>query len=150
MKAAPKILLYGQKCETRASGGFGSSLCVVGSLLSLDTATTSLYRMVCHIDATLRAYVMSFRQGGVLGIGSRFHPFTWLRGTCAWGRACRKRSGDGSSAVYETAKEIAAQLITDGFEPFGAGPLRIARNLEPFALLMGQLAHGGDDGPELA
>jgi predicted dinucleotide-binding enzyme len=41
-------------------------------------------------------------------------------------------------------------LITDGFEPFDAGPLRIARNLEPFALLMGQLAHGGDDGPELA
>jgi predicted dinucleotide-binding enzyme len=40
--------------------------------------------------------------------------------------------------------------ITDGFEPFDAGPLRIARNLEPFALLMGQLAHGGDDGPELA
>jgi len=51
----------------------------------------------------------------------------------------------------ESGKEIAAQLITDvGFEPVDAGPLRIARYLEPFALMVGQLAYEGDDGPELA
>jgi predicted dinucleotide-binding enzyme len=49
------------------------------------------------------------------------------------------------------AKEIAATLISDvGFEPVDAGPLRIARYLEPFALLMGQLAYEGDGGPEIA
>lgn len=49
------------------------------------------------------------------------------------------------------SKEIAAALIRDvGFEPVDAGPLRIARYAEPFALLMGQLAYEGDGGPELA
>jgi predicted dinucleotide-binding enzyme len=49
------------------------------------------------------------------------------------------------------AKAIAATLISDiGFEPVDAGPLRIARYMEPFTLLMGQLAYEGDDGPEIA
>ena len=51
----------------------------------------------------------------------------------------------------QAAKEIAATLIRDvGFEPVDAGPLRIARYLEPFALAMAQLAYDGDEGPELA
>jgi predicted dinucleotide-binding enzyme len=50
-----------------------------------------------------------------------------------------------------TAKKVAAQLIRDvGFEPVDAGPLKIARYTEPFALLMGQLAYEGDGGLELA
>jgi len=49
------------------------------------------------------------------------------------------------------SKEIAAALIRDvGFDPVDVGPLRIARYTEPFALLMGQLAYEGADGPELA
>lgn len=49
------------------------------------------------------------------------------------------------------SKEVAAALIRDvGFKPVDAGPLRIARYTEPFALLMGQLAYEGDGGPELA
>jgi hypothetical protein len=45
---------------------------------------------------------------------------------------------------------VAAQLIRDvGFDPVDAGPLRIARLTEPFALLMGQLAYEGTGGPEL-
>ncbi len=48
-------------------------------------------------------------------------------------------------------KEIAAGLIRDvGFDPLDAGPLRIARYTEPFALLVAQLAYEGDEGPELA
>jgi 8-hydroxy-5-deazaflavin:NADPH oxidoreductase len=54
-------------------------------------------------------------------------------------------SGDDAGA-----KETAAGLIRDaGFEPVDAGPLRIARYSEPFALLMAQLAYGGGD-PSLA
>ena len=49
------------------------------------------------------------------------------------------------------SKRIAAELIRDvGFDPVDAGPLRIARYTEPFGLLVGQLAHEGKGGPELA
>jgi len=51
----------------------------------------------------------------------------------------------------DDAKSVVAQLIRDvGFEPVDAGPLRIARYLEPFTLAMAQLAYEGDDGPEVA
>jgi predicted dinucleotide-binding enzyme len=54
----------------------------------------------------------------------------------------------GDDAV---AKEVAAGLIRDvGFEPVDAGPLRVARYTEPFALLVAQLAYEGEAGPELA
>src|SRR3954465_9256876 len=49
------------------------------------------------------------------------------------------------------AKDVASQLIRDvGFEPIDAGPLRMARYLEPFTLVMAQLAYEGDEGPEVA
>lgn len=49
------------------------------------------------------------------------------------------------------AKEMVAGLIRDvGFDPVDAGPLRIARYLEPFTLLVGQLAYEGERGPALA
>jgi predicted dinucleotide-binding enzyme len=48
-------------------------------------------------------------------------------------------------------KGVAAELIRDaGFDPVDAGPLRIARHAEPFALLVAQLAYEGNRGPELA
>ena len=66
-----------------------------------------------------------------------------------------RRKADRPSLVYcgddARSKDVAAVLIRDvGFEPVDAGPLRIARYTEPFALLMGQLAYEGNDGPELA
>ena len=59
------------------------------------------------------------------------------------------------SLVYcgddEDAKKLTAELIRNvGFDPIDAGPLRIARYTEPFALLMGRLAYEGEGGPELA
>jgi len=59
------------------------------------------------------------------------------------------------SLVYcgdkKSSKQIAARLIRDtGFDPVDAGPLRIARYTEPFALLVGRLAYEGEGGPELA
>ena len=66
-----------------------------------------------------------------------------------------RKNGERPHVVYygddERAKEVAAKLITDvGFEPLDAGPLRIARYAEPFALLVAQLAYEGTEGPELA
>ncbi len=67
----------------------------------------------------------------------------------------RRRKANRPSLVYcgdsRKAKNVAAKLIRDaGFEPVDAGPLRIARYTEPFALLVGQLAYEGKGGPELA
>jgi len=66
-----------------------------------------------------------------------------------------KRKKIRPSLVYcgddERAKQLAAGLIKDaGFDPVDAGPLRIARYTEPFALLVAQLAYEGESGPELA
>ena len=70
-------------------------------------------------------------------------------------RIFESKSDERPHVVYygddERAKEVAAQLIRDaGFQPLDAGPLRIARYAEPFALLVAQLAYGGTEGPELA
>jgi len=67
----------------------------------------------------------------------------------------RRSKATRPSLVYcgddAKSKTIAAALIRDvGFEPVDAGPLRIARYTEPFALLVAQLAYEGNDGPELA
>jgi len=52
---------------------------------------------------------------------------------------------------HQGAKDVAVMLIRDvGFDPVDAGPLRLARYLEPFALLMGQLAYESDEGPKVA
>lgn len=66
-----------------------------------------------------------------------------------------KRKVNRPSLVYcgddQSAKDVAAKLIRDvGFDPVDAGPLRIARYTEPFALLVGQLAYEGQGGPEMA
>ena len=66
-----------------------------------------------------------------------------------------KRRTNRPSLVYcgdhREAKEIAATLIRNaGFDPVDAGPLRIARYIEPFTLLVGQLAYEGKGGPEVA
>ena len=55
------------------------------------------------------------------------------------------------AATTGARKEVTAGLIRDaGFDPVDAGPLRIARYTEPFALLVAQLAYEGTGGPELA
>lgn len=66
-----------------------------------------------------------------------------------------KRKAGRPSLVYcgddTKAKQVAVKLIRDvGFDPLDAGPLRVARYSEPFALLVAQLAYEGQGGPELA
>ncbi len=66
-----------------------------------------------------------------------------------------RRKASRPSLVYcgddSRSKRVAAGLIRDvGFDPVDAGPLRIARYTEPFALLVAQLAYEGKGGPELA
>jgi hypothetical protein len=66
-----------------------------------------------------------------------------------------RRRKSRPSLVYcgqnAAAKKMVAGLIRDvGFEPVDAGPLKMARYLEPFTLLIAQLAYEGKRGPRLA
>ncbi len=66
-----------------------------------------------------------------------------------------RQKAERPSLVYcgddSSSKGVAAELIRDaGFDPVDAGPLRIARYTEPFALLVAQLAYEGKGGPEVA
>ena len=66
-----------------------------------------------------------------------------------------RRTSTRPSLVYcgddKASKAVAAELIRDvGFDPLDAGPLRIARYTEPFALLVAELAYEREGGPELA
>lgn len=68
--------------------------------------------------------------------------------------AARRRAAK-PSLVYcgddAGSKKVASALIHDaGFEAVDAGPLRVARYTEPFALLVARLAYEGAGGPELA
>ena len=69
--------------------------------------------------------------------------------------AARRRRRRRPSLLYcgddRDAKRVAARLIRDvGFEPVDAGDLKIARYLEPFTLVIAQLAYEGEGGPEIA
>lgn len=77
-------------------------------------------------------------------------PSEVLFGTYEARRKSRKPSliycGD-----HRRSKEVAATLIADaGFDPLDAGPLRLARYSEPFALLVAELAYEGKQGTEMA
>jgi predicted dinucleotide-binding enzyme len=66
-----------------------------------------------------------------------------------------RRKATRPSLVYcgddSSSKRLAAELIRDvGFDPVDAGPLRVARYTEPFALLVAQIAYEGNGSPELA
>ncbi len=66
-----------------------------------------------------------------------------------------RRRATKPSLVYcaddSDSKEVADRLIRDvGFSPVDVGPLCTARYTEPFALLIGQLAYGGINGPQMA
>jgi predicted dinucleotide-binding enzyme len=51
----------------------------------------------------------------------------------------------------DEAKEVAARLIGDvGFDPLDVGPLRSARYIEPFTMLIAKLAYEGDGSPAVA
>ena len=66
-------------------------------------------------------------------------------------RKSKQRPNLVVSSDDQKAKEVVSELARDvGFEPVDAGPLKIARYSEPFALLIAQLAYEGEGGPELA
>jgi predicted dinucleotide-binding enzyme len=68
--------------------------------------------------------------------------------------ADREKPGRPSLLIcgdHEGAKKVARQLIKDlGFDALDAGPMRLARTMEPLGLLVGQLAYEMGPSPEVS
>ena len=86
--------------------------------------------------------------------GSVLRPLTWIRASkCGneWSLVAGRRRRKANTDDDKRSKAVTAELILDvGFNPVDAGPLRIARYTEPFALLVAQLAYEREGGLELA
>ena len=120
---------------------------IVSCSLPMNADDTDL--AIAHISSGSEALAKKVPKARVVSAFNTV-PSEVLFGVFAARRKARKPSlvycGDDARS-----KRIAAELIRDvGFEPVDAGPLRIARYTEPFALLIAQLAYEGDEGPELA
>lgn len=120
---------------------------VVSCSLPMNARDTDL--VIAHTSSGAEALAKKIPKARIV---SAFHtvPSEVLFGVFEARRRVAKPSllycGDDAGA-----KRIAAGLIRDaGFDPVDAGPLRMARYTEPFALLVAQLAYEGSGGPELA
>ena len=105
--------------------------------------------VIAHTSSGAEAFAKKARRAHVVS------AFGTVPSEVLFGVFAAKRKASRPSLVYcgddPGAKKLAAGLIRDvGFDPVDAGPLRIARYLEPFTLLIGQLAYEGAGGPELA
>jgi predicted dinucleotide-binding enzyme len=119
---------------------------IVSCSLPMNADSTDL--VVAHGSSGAEALAKKVPRGRVVA------AFNTIPSEVLFGVFEAQRKRDRPSLVYygddAGAKEIAAKLIRDlGFDPIDAGPLRIGRYAEPFALLVAQLAYEGSGGPEL-
>jgi len=127
-------------------GDIGGKVLVTCSL-PMNADNTDL--VIAHTSSGAETLAKKVRRAHVVS------AFGTLPSEVLFGVFEAKRRSSRPTLVYcgddKAAKGVAATLIRDvGFDPVDAGPLRIARYLEPFSLLMGQLAYEGEGGPELA
>lgn len=120
---------------------------VISCSLPMNDANTEL--VVAHTSSGAEELAKKVPGAHVVSAFNTV-PSEVLFGTYEVRRKSRKPSliycGD-----HRRSKEVAATLIADaGFDPLDAGPLRLARYSEPFALLVAELAYEGKQGPEMA
>jgi predicted dinucleotide-binding enzyme len=117
---------------------------------SLPMNADDTKQVIAHTSSGAEALAKKVRKAHVVSAFST-SPSEVLFDVFSRKRRTRRRPSLLYCADDQDAKEVAASLIRDvGFEPLDAGPLRIARYLEPFSLAMAQLAYEGDEGPEIA
>jgi len=133
--------------DVLAQAGDLSGMTVLTCSLPMNADNSAL--VIAHTSSGAEALARKLANARIVSAFNTV-PSEVLFGVFAARTEARRPSlvycGDDASA-----KEIAATLTRDvGFEPVDAGPLRIARYTEPFALLIAQLAYEGEGGPELA
>jgi predicted dinucleotide-binding enzyme len=120
---------------------------IVSCTLPMNADDTGL--VVGHKSSGAEAIAKKVRKAHVVA------AFNTVPSEVLFGVYDRRRKARRPSLVYcgddKKAKKLAARLIDDiGFTPVDAGALEVARYMEPFGLLMAELAYEGDAGPELA
>ena len=120
---------------------------IVSCSLPMNAADTGL--VIAHTSSGAEQLAKKVPRARVVSAFGTV-PSEVLFGVFAARRKAKRPSlaycGDDASG-----KDVAAELIRDaGFDPVDAGPLRIARYIEPFTLLIARLAYEGEGGPELA
>ena len=120
---------------------------IVTCSLPMNANDTKL--VIAHTSSGAEALAKKIRQAQIVS------AFSTVPSEVLFSVFEARRKANRPSLVYcgdhRGANEVAATLIRDvGFDPVDAGPLRIARYTEPFALLVGQLAYEREGGPELA
>lgn len=120
---------------------------IVSCSLPMNADDTDL--VIAHTSSGAEALARKVPKARVVS------AFNTVPSEVLFGVFAARRKATKPSLVYcgddASSKRIAATLIRDvGFEAVDAGPLRIARYTEPFALLVARLAYEGGGGPELA
>ncbi len=121
---------------------------IVTCSIPMNSDDTKL--VIAHTSSGAEALAKKVRRAAVVSAFSTV-PSEVLLEVFGAKRETRRRPSLLHCGDDQDAKRIAASLIRDvGFGPVDAGPLRIARYLEPFSLAMAQLAYEGDEGPKIA
>src|SRR5437870_1447321 len=133
--------------EVLKQAGDVSGKVIVNCSLPMNADNTDL--VIAHTSSGAEELAKKVRKARVVS------AFNTVPSEVLFGVFEARRKASRPSLVYcgadSRSKAIAAQLIRDvGFDPVDAGPLRIARYTEPFALLVAELAYEGDGDPELA
>jgi predicted dinucleotide-binding enzyme len=133
--------------EVLSAAGDLSGKTVITCSLPMNADNTAL--VVAHTSSGAEELARKLPKASVVC------AFNTVPSEVLFGVSAARRKAAKPSLVYcgddARSKGIAATMIRDvGFDPVDAGPLRIARYTEPFALLVGQLAYETEAGPEVA
>lgn len=121
---------------------------IVSCTLPMSADDTRL--VIGHTSSGAETLARKIRRGHVVAAFSTV-PSEVLLDVFRRKRRTRRRPSLMYCGDNHGANAVAAKLIRAvGFEPVHAGPIRIARYLEPFSLALAQLAYEGDRGPEVA
>jgi predicted dinucleotide-binding enzyme len=124
-----------------------SGTVVVSCSLPMNANDTAL--VIGHTSSGAEALARKRRKARIVA------AFGTVPSEVLFGVFERRRRANRPSLLYcgddRRAKRVAARLIRDvGFDPVDAGSLSSARYLEPFTLLVAQLAYETNRGPALA
>jgi predicted dinucleotide-binding enzyme len=121
---------------------------IISCSLPMNAADTRL--VIAHTSSGAEALAKKVRKAHVVSAFSTA-PSEVLFDVFRRKRRTRRRPSLLYCGDDRNAKHVAARLIRDvGFAPVDAGPLQVARYVEPFSLAVAQLAYEGDEGPEIA